>query len=76
MSKFIHKYKLIKIICRSCTLIPVLGRQRQADFWVRGQPGLQSEFQDSQGYTEKPCLGGKKNAMAYIPWLHRKKEVD
>jgi hypothetical protein len=21
-----------------------------------GQPGLQGEFQDSQGYTEKPCL--------------------
>jgi hypothetical protein len=37
-------------------LILALGRQRQADFWVRGQPGLQSEFQDSQGYTEKPCL--------------------
>jgi hypothetical protein len=37
-------------------LIPALGRQRQVDFWVRGQPGLQSEFQDSQGYTEKPCL--------------------
>jgi hypothetical protein len=37
-------------------LIPALGRQRQADFSVRGQPGLQSEFQDSQGYTEKPCL--------------------
>jgi hypothetical protein len=30
------------------------------DFWVRGQPGLQSEFQDSQGNTEKPCLGKKK----------------
>jgi hypothetical protein len=29
---------------------------------VRGQPGLQSEFQDSQGYTEKPCLeGGGRN---------------
>jgi hypothetical protein len=26
------------------------------DFWVRDQPDLQSEFQDSQGYTEKPCL--------------------
>jgi hypothetical protein len=26
--------------------------QRQADFWVQGQPGLQNEFQDSQGYTE------------------------
>jgi hypothetical protein len=41
-------------------LIPALGRQRQADFWVQGQPGLQSEFQDSQGYTEKPCLKKKK----------------
>jgi hypothetical protein len=37
-------------------LIPALGRQRQADFRVRGQPGLQSEVQDSQGYIEKPCL--------------------
>jgi hypothetical protein len=38
--------------------IPALGRQRQrqVDFWVRGQPGLQSEFQGSQSYTEKPCL--------------------
>jgi hypothetical protein len=41
-------------------LIPAFGRQRQVDFWVRGQPGLQSEFQDSQGYTEKPCLKKKK----------------
>jgi hypothetical protein len=32
----------------------------QVDFWVRGQPGLQSEFQDSQGYTEKPCLEKQK----------------
>jgi hypothetical protein len=40
-------------------LIPALGRQRQVDFWVRGQPGLQSEFQDSQSYTEKPCLKNK-----------------
>ena len=37
-------------------MIPALGRQRQVDFQVRGQPGLQSEFEDSQGYTEKPCL--------------------
>jgi hypothetical protein len=39
-------------------LIPTLGRQRQADFWVWGQPGLQSEF---QGYTEKPCLKKQTN---------------
>jgi hypothetical protein len=45
-----------------CTpLVPALGRQRQADFWVWGQPGLQSEIQDSQGYTEKPCLEKQKN---------------
>jgi hypothetical protein len=36
------------------------GRQRQVDFWVQGQPGLQTEFQDIQGYTEKPCLEKKK----------------
>jgi hypothetical protein len=43
------------------SLIPALGRQRQADFWVQGQPALQSEFQDSQGYTEKPCLEKQTN---------------
>jgi hypothetical protein len=32
----------------------------QADFWVQGQPGLQSEFQDNQDYTEKPCLKKQK----------------
>jgi hypothetical protein len=42
-------------------LIPALGRQRQVGFWVRGQPGLQNEFQDSQGYTEKPCLEENNN---------------
>jgi len=30
-------------------------------FLSRGQPGLQSEFQDSQGYTEKPCLENNNN---------------
>ena len=41
-------------------LIPELGRQRQADFWDQGQPVLQSELYDSQGYTEKPCLKTNK----------------
>jgi hypothetical protein len=45
------------------SLIPALGRQRQADFWVRGQPGLQSEFQDSQDYTKKPCLEKPKKTQ-------------
>ena len=51
-------------------LIPALGRQWQADFWVQGQPGLQSEFQDSQDYTEKPCLekpkGEKMCVYVYV----------
>jgi hypothetical protein len=34
-----------------------------------GQPGLQSEFQDSQGYTEKPCLKRKQtNKQKTVPW--------
>jgi hypothetical protein len=40
---------------------PSTWGQRQVDFWVWGQPDLQSEFQDSQGYTEKPCLEKPKN---------------
>jgi hypothetical protein len=55
----VYSYTLKNILSRAwwhTPLIPALGRQRQVDFWVRGQLGLQSEFQDSQGYTEKPCL--------------------
>jgi hypothetical protein len=43
-------------------LTPALGRQRHVDFWVRGQPGLQSEFQDSQGCTQtNPVLKNNNN---------------
>jgi hypothetical protein len=38
------------------TLILGLRRQRQENLSVQSQPGLQSKFQDSQGYTEKLCL--------------------
>jgi hypothetical protein len=48
-------------------LISALGRQRQVDFWVRSQPGLESEFQDSQGYSEIPCLEKlKKKKSAFV----------
>jgi hypothetical protein len=33
----------------------------KAETGGRGQLGLQSEFQDSQGYIEKPCLRKKQN---------------
>jgi hypothetical protein len=42
-------------------LIPALVSQKQVDIWVWGQPDLQSEFPDSQGYTEQPCLDTKQN---------------
>jgi hypothetical protein len=38
------------------SLIPVLGRQRQGDIRTQSQLRLHREFQDSKGYTEKPCL--------------------
>jgi hypothetical protein len=49
------------VVLQEANSVPALGRQREVDFWVRGQPGLQSEFQDSQGYTQKPCLEKNKN---------------
>ena len=62
--RYLHHKIILKAVglagwwWRRSPLIPALGRQRQVDFWVWGQPGLQSEFQDNhQGYTEKPCLG-------------------
>jgi hypothetical protein len=53
-------------------LIPALGRQRQVDFWVRGQPGLQSAFQDSQG--EKPCLEKPKTKKKKMEKKEKKKK--
>jgi hypothetical protein len=42
-------FKIINLTQRwwHTPLIPALERQRQSDFWVWGQPGLQSECQDS-----------------------------
>ena len=60
-SKAYNKKRKDRRVWWHTPLIPALGRQRQVDFWVRGQPGLQSEFQDSQSYKEKPCLEKTKN---------------
>jgi hypothetical protein len=53
-------------IYRKCTQETEAG----ASLWVQGQPGLQSEFQDSQGCTEKPCLekpkGKKKRGVSNL----------
>ena len=38
------------------------------DLLVQGQPGLQNEFQDSQGYTVKPCLEKPKEEKKKF-WL-------
>jgi hypothetical protein len=35
--------------------------EAEAGRFLSSKPGLQSEFQDSQGYTEKPCLKTKQN---------------
>ena len=50
-------------------LIPALGKQREVDFSVRGQPGLQREFQDSEGYTEKHYLKKQQQQQRYIPGM-------
>ena len=35
--------------------------EAEAGGFLRGQSSLKSEFQDSQGFTEKPCLKIKQN---------------
>ena len=40
-----------------------IQRQRQVDFWVQGQPGQQSEFQDSQDVQET------------LYWKNQKKKI-
>jgi hypothetical protein len=61
-SSFFKKKRILSILpeLSRTPLTPALGRQRQVDFWVRGHPALQSEFQDILGYTEKPCLKTNK----------------
>lgn len=51
--------KLSCWVWQRTSLTPVLRRRRQAklcEFWCH--PGIQSEFQDNQGYTIKPYLQG------------------
>jgi len=55
-------------------LIPGLRRQRQADHWVQGQHSLQSEFQASQGYSEKPYHEKQKQTAYHAQWSDIKKK--
>jgi hypothetical protein len=50
------------------TFDPSTWERRQVDFWVGGQPGLQSEFQDSQGYTEKNAILKNKTKQNSWGW--------
>ena len=59
-----HQYCILSQAWWRTPLIPALRRQRQVGFWVRGQPCLRSEFQVSQGYTEKPRLEKPKRYIA------------
>jgi hypothetical protein len=58
-------------------LIPALGRQRQADFWVWGQPGLQSEFQDRETLSQKTKnKQTNKQTNKKVNFLIREKKPD
>ena len=52
---------------------PSTWEAEAVDFWVRGQPGLQSEFQDSKGYTEKTCLEKNKQKQKQKTKKQKKK---
>jgi hypothetical protein len=44
---------------------PSTREAEAGEFLSSGQPGLQSEFQDSQGNTEKPCLEKNKQTKKF-----------
>jgi hypothetical protein len=46
-------------------LIPALGRQRQADFWVQGQPGLQKWVPGQPG-LHRETLSRKNQKLTYM----------
>jgi hypothetical protein len=48
---------------------PSTWKTEAGGFLGRGQPGLQSEFQDSQNYTEKPCLETNKKQKQKKPHI-------
>jgi hypothetical protein len=66
---------LIKIhfLARQCWCRPLIPAEA-GGFLSSSQPGLQGEFQDSQGYIEKPCLKKPKTEKKIIfycrPVLH------
>jgi len=58
-----NKYKniyFLKNVTRQWCLMPLNSSTQEAEaggyLWIQGLAGLQSKPQDSQGYTEKPCL--------------------
>ena len=58
-------------------VIPALAGQRQMDLWIQSQPRHQSEFQDNQGYMEKPCRGKPKSKRTFsflCDWWRFEKE--
>lgn len=44
--------------------------------WVRGQPGPQIKFQDSQGYTAKSCLKNKPKQTKENKQTNKKTETN
>jgi hypothetical protein len=40
---------------------PSIQEAEMGELWVRGQPGLQSEYEANLGCTERPCLKTKQN---------------
>ena len=51
-------------------------QEAEADrsLWIRGQPGVQSEFQDSQNYTEEPYLGAERVEIKWLQFFSLKSQ--
>jgi hypothetical protein len=57
---FIKILKILSYVMEVNDSNPSTWEAEKAKLWVWGQPGLQSKFQDSQGYPQKLSLEDKQ----------------
>ena len=68
------KYFISQVVMAHAFNLSPQEAEAGRSLWVQDQPGLQIEFQDSQDYTEKPCLkkANKQNTLLFYYYRAKK----
>lgn len=64
---YLGMFSILKFTVKACAFKPnLLMAEAGWSLWVRSQPGLQVEFQSSEGYTVNSCLKNVSTEIQYI----------